>query len=64
MDDPYTAYIVPAKMMALTIIDLLWDGGARGKEIMGDFRPALTKEEYLNLLKDHQVVDLYDASDL
>jgi hypothetical protein len=31
---------------------------------MGDFRPALTKEEYLNLLKDHQVVDLYDASDL
>ena len=64
MDDPYTAYIVPAKMMALTIIDLLWDEGAKGKEIIRDFRPALTKEEYLNLLKDHQVVDLYDASDL
>ena len=31
MDDPYTAYIVPAKMMALTIIDLLWDEGAKGK---------------------------------
>ena len=64
MDDPYTAYIVPAKMMALTIIDLLWDEGAKGKEIIRDFRPALTKEDYLNLLKDHQVVDLYDASDL
>ena len=64
MDDPYTAYIVPARMMALTMIDLLWDAGARGKEIIKEFRPALTKEEYLNLLKDHQVVDLYDASDL
>ena len=39
MDDPYTAYIVPAKMMALTIIDLLWDEGAKGKEIIRDFGP-------------------------
>lgn len=64
LDDPYTAYMVPARMLALTIIDLLWDQGAVGKKIIEDFHPALSKAEYLKLLKDHQKVDLYDASDL
>lgn len=64
LDDPYKAYIVPAKMMALTLIDLLWDESAQGRQILKDFTPAFSKDDYLKLLKDHRKVDLYDASDL
>lgn len=64
LGDPYKAYVIPAKMLALTVIDLLWDNNARGKEIVDAFHPALSREGYLKLLSDHQVVDFYDASDL
>lgn len=62
LEDPYKAYIVPARMMALTIIDLLWDGGALGRRISESFKPAFTKSEYLEFLKEHQTVEVYDAS--
>jgi hypothetical protein len=34
---------------AITAIDLLYDDGARGKQIIGDFKPTMTKAEYLAL---------------
>lgn len=62
--DPYKAYIVPARMLALTVIDLLWDGGALGKEIAENFHPSIAREDYIKRLKDYQRVDFFDASDL
>ena len=46
--DKALAYINPAKIMAMTVIDLLYDGAAEAKRIKANFVPKLTKEEYFN----------------
>lgn len=46
--DKTLAYINPAKIMAMTVIDLLYDGAAEAKRIKENFVPKLTKEEYFN----------------
>lgn len=48
--DYVTACILPAKLLAMTIIDLLADGAAQATQIKRDFRPILTKPQYLELL--------------
>lgn len=47
--DKYLAYVVPAKLMAYTVIDLLADDAAVAKKIKQEFKPLLTKEEYFNV---------------
>lgn len=44
--DENKAYIVPAKMMALTVYQLLKDGAAQAKEVVRDFKPTFTTDEY------------------
>ncbi len=46
-----TAVILPAKMMAMTIVDLLWDGAAGAERICAGFTPSMTKAEYCALLE-------------
>ena len=46
-----TAYILPAKIMAMTIADLLISEGEKANEILKEFKPRLTKEQYLDYLK-------------
>ena len=48
--DEDMAYILPAKLYALTVIDLLADEAKLANKIVQEFTPALTKEEYLTLL--------------
>lgn len=48
--DPQLAVIVPAKIMAMTVIDLLADGAEKAKEILAGSKPAMTKQEYLTLM--------------
>ena len=48
--DANAAVILPAKIMAVTAVRLLENGAARGKEIKANFKPKLTKKEYLELL--------------
>lgn len=45
--DPELACIIPAKAMAMTVIDLLFDNAAEAKNILNSFTPVMTKEEYL-----------------
>ncbi len=45
--DPELAYIIPAKAMAMTIVDLLADGAELAKEIRAKFEPKYTRESYL-----------------
>lgn len=52
--DEEDAYITPMKIMACTLIDLLAGGASRAKEICGQFRPVMSKEEYLQYLVDTQ----------
>ena len=50
VSDPYAAYILPAKIMAATIIDLLFDGAEKAKKICNQSNRR-TKEEYMDLWK-------------
>ncbi len=52
--DPESAYILPAKLMAMTVVDLLWDGAALAKEIRAGFTPQMTRESYLEFWKNIQ----------
>lgn len=45
--DKELAYITPAKIMAMTVIDLLYENGKRAKNILSEYKPPMTKEEYL-----------------
>ena len=49
--DPDMAYIVPAKVAAMTIIDLLADGAAEAQKVLDGFEPAMTKAGYLDFLR-------------
>jgi amidohydrolase len=49
--DPDLALIGAAKALALTVVDLLADGAAAARRVLAAFRPALTKAEYLALLR-------------
>lgn len=51
--DPDLACIVPAKAMAMTIVDLLCDGAAGAHEVLDNFKPVMTKEEYLAFLESN-----------
>lgn len=48
--DYYSAIILPAKAMAMTLIDLLANGAEGGKKILSQFRPVMSKEEYISKL--------------
>ena len=45
-----TAVLLPAKMMAMTVIDLLCDGAAEAERVCAGFAPAMTKAEYCAFL--------------
>jgi hypothetical protein len=39
--------LTPAKLLAMTAIDLLYGDAAAAKEILAGFEPAMTKKAYL-----------------
>ena len=49
--DPETAYLLPAKSLAMTIIDLLWGDAENARRVVSEFTPAMDKTDYLNWLK-------------
>lgn len=51
--DEDLAYIVPAKAMALTVVDLLFDNAKGANNIIANFKPTMTKEEYLEFLSKY-----------
>lgn len=58
--DEEVAYIMPAKAMALTVIDLLYEDSKNAKEILNNFEALMTKEEYLNFLESVDKVELFE----
>jgi len=46
------AYLCPARVMAMTVIDLLFKGASTAKKIMADFKPLYTKEQYIKIWAD------------
>ncbi len=51
VEDYDVAVVTPAKVMAMTVIDLLANGAARAKEIMGTTKLPYTKDAYLKLTR-------------
>lgn len=49
--DPDVAYIAPAKLAAMTIIDLLAEGAAQAQRVISGYRAPMTKEEYLAYMR-------------
>lgn len=49
--DYEAAVIYPAKVMALTVIDLLFGGAEEAKRVMGEFKAEMTADEYLAFLQ-------------
>jgi predicted HAD superfamily phosphohydrolase len=45
------AVINPAKAMAMTVIDLLADGAAKGKEVVAKYKPRMTKQQYITAME-------------
>ena len=52
IEDEELAYIVPAKIMAMTAIDLLANGAAKALEAKENFSPIYDKEGYLKMWKE------------
>ncbi len=50
--DEEMAYVMPAKAMAMTTIDLLWDGAAEALKIKKNYTPKFTKESYIEFLRN------------
>lgn len=48
IEDPYLAFIGPAKILAMTAIDILANGAKVGLKIK-ETQPKMNKKEYLNL---------------
>lgn len=48
--DPYVAYVLPAKLMALAAYDLLRNKAEKALKIKENFVPKFTKKEYLNYM--------------
>lgn len=53
--DPYAAYVVPAKIAAATVIDLLYDNAEKARTIKENFRPVFgSAEEYAAFRREHE----------
>jgi amidohydrolase len=54
-----TAAVVPAKCMAMTVIDLLADNARGARHVLAQHRPPMTKDEYLRLLRSLAVEESF-----
>jgi hypothetical protein len=48
--DYQAAVILPAKLLAMTVIDLLSDQAQQARQILAGFTPKLTKQQYIAML--------------
>ncbi len=61
INDYELGVIIPAKAMAMTVIDLLADDAVKGKEILAKSKPPLTREQYLALMDSLLKEEEYDS---
>ncbi|WP_297598655.1 amidohydrolase [uncultured Cetobacterium sp.] len=54
--DEEIAILMPAKAMALTVVELLFGDATKAKEILANFKPVMTKEEYLTFMESNDKV--------
>jgi amidohydrolase len=64
IDDYARAVANPAKLMAMTAIDLLSDNAREARRIKAEFKARMTKEQYLAYLRRLSTTTLFRAEDV
>ncbi|HIE27662.1 TPA: amidohydrolase [Candidatus Poribacteria bacterium] len=62
--DPDIAYVTPAKVLAMTAVDLLYDDAQKAKEILQKTKPRMTKEEYLQYQRNTFRTELFGGEEV
>ncbi|MBQ8604679.1 MAG: amidohydrolase [Oscillospiraceae bacterium] len=62
--DPYLAYVVTAKIFALTAYRLMKDNAAAAKENIADYEPVMTKESYIEFQDSMQKTETFTTEKL
>ncbi len=60
--DYQQAVVNPAKIMAMSVIDLLVDGGTGARQVVSSFRPAMSRSAYLSFQRQRAEVLEYDGA--
>ena len=60
--DPYLAYVVTAKIFALTAYRLMKDGAAKAKENIATYPTVMTKEEYIAFQDSMQKTEVIEPN--
>lgn len=61
VEDHYAAAVNPAKWMAMTVVDLLWDGAAGARHILEGAGKKLTRDDYVTLRRRFDVADTFSG---
>lgn len=51
--DEEMAYVMPARAMAMTVVDLLWDGARKARAVRAAYTPKFTRDEYVNFWRQY-----------
>ncbi|MEX1158612.1 MAG: hypothetical protein WEC79_06765 [Thermomicrobiales bacterium] len=62
IEDKYLVYVLPAKLMAMTVIDLLAGNGETAKALLDISKPPMTKGEYLAFMRRNAREELFDGA--
>lgn len=64
IDDYRRAVLNPAKVLAMTVVDLLTDNAREAKRIKAEFKPRMSKDEYLAYLRRLSTTTYFRAEDV
>ena len=62
--DEDIAYVLPAKIFALTAYNLLKEKARYAKELKENFKPVMTKDDYINYMEAHILTESIPATPL
>jgi hypothetical protein len=62
--DPQLAYLGPAKALAMTAVDLLWDSAETARGILSRTKSRMTKADYLTFQRGINRRELFDGMTL
>src|SRR5215471_15721278 len=63
IDDYSRAVTNPAKALAMTVVDLLTDDARQARQVVAEFKPRMTRSEYLAYLRRLSTQTLFRAED-
>jgi amidohydrolase len=64
IEDYGRAVANPAKVLAMTVVDLLAESARQGRRVVAEFEPRMSRQDYLGYLRRVSTRTLYRAEDL